>query len=119
MSNKLIKLSNFLSIKSKNQDIAQWLIDVDKDLQRLFNALNSYIEMNHIRVGSTDNYTDIASDGDISFGGTASFYPRRISQSAEPTPNDGELIIWRDTDDDKTYLIYDDEDVGTRKVELT
>jgi hypothetical protein len=48
----------------------------------------------------------------------AYFIPRRLSQSAEPTPETGELLVWRDTDDDKTYLIYEDTDVGTRKVEL-
>ncbi len=43
---------------------------------------------------------------------------RRVSQSAEPTPNVGELILWRDTDDDKTYLVYEDIDIGGRKIEL-
>jgi len=47
------------------------------------------------------------------------FKPRRVSQSAQPTPADNELLVWRDTDDDKTYLVYDDPDVGTRKVEMT
>jgi len=45
-------------------------------------------------------------------------FPKRISQSAQPTPRLGELILWRDTDDDKTYLVYNDIDVGVRKVEL-
>ena len=44
--------------------------------------------------------------------------PRRLSQSAQPTPQTGELLMWRDTDDDKTYLVYEDPDVGTRKDEL-
>lgn len=47
------------------------------------------------------------------------FKPRRVSQSAEPTPDTGELLVWRDTDDDKTYLVFEDGDVGTRKIELT
>ena len=46
-------------------------------------------------------------------------YPDRTSQSTQPTINTGELRMWRDTDDDKTYLIYNDPDVGARKVELT
>lgn len=44
---------------------------------------------------------------------------RRLSQSAEPTPDVGELLLWRDTDDDKTYLVYEDVDLGGRKIELT
>lgn len=44
---------------------------------------------------------------------------RRLSQSEEPTPEEGEILLWRDTDDDTTYLMYEDVDVGTRKVELT
>lgn len=43
----------------------------------------------------------------------------RTSQAAQPTPDQGELRVWRDTDDDKTYLIYNDPDVGVRKVEIT
>ena len=45
--------------------------------------------------------------------------PKRSSQSAQPTPISGELRVWRDTDDDKTYLVYTDPDVGARKVEMT
>jgi len=45
--------------------------------------------------------------------------PRRISQSSQPTPAVGELILWRDTDDDRTYLLYNDVDVGIRSIELT
>ncbi len=45
--------------------------------------------------------------------------PRRVSQSAQPTPDTGEILMWRDTDDDKTYLVYNDPGVGARKVELT
>lgn len=44
---------------------------------------------------------------------------RRLSQSGQPTPDEGELIIWRDSDDNKTYLVYEDPDEGTRKVEMT
>lgn len=44
---------------------------------------------------------------------------RRLSQSEQPTPEEGEILLWRDTDDDTTYLMYEDVDVGTRKVQLT
>jgi len=43
----------------------------------------------------------------------------RESASAQPTPTVGELKIWRDPDDNKTYLIYNDTNEGVRKVELT
>ncbi len=53
-------------------------------------------------------------------------FPRRISQSAQPANGAaanqisvGELILWHDTDDAKTYLVYNDTTVGVRKVELT
>jgi len=45
--------------------------------------------------------------------------PGRVSQSTQPTPNTGELLIWHDTDDNKTYLVYNDPSVGVRKVEMT
>jgi hypothetical protein len=47
------------------------------------------------------------------------FKPRRLSQSAQPTPETGEMLVWRDSDDNKTYLLYNDSDEGARKVELT
>jgi hypothetical protein len=47
------------------------------------------------------------------------FIPPRDSQSAQPTPGTGELQVWRDPDDNKTYLIYNDTDEGVRKVEMT
>ena len=44
--------------------------------------------------------------------------PKRTSASAEPTPETGELRVWRDPDDNKTYLIYNDTDEGVRKCEM-
>ncbi len=46
------------------------------------------------------------------------FKPRRVSQSAQPTPDSAELLVWRDTDDNKTYILYNDPDVGVRSVEM-
>lgn len=57
---------------------------------------------------------DIIMDVDNDF-----FKPPRESASAQPTPSVGELKVWRDPDDNKTYLIYNDTDEGVRKVELT
>lgn len=69
--------------------------------------------------GGTTNYLDIASNGDITFNGSAGFYPVRLAQSAQPTPDTGELVIWRDTDDGKVYLVYNDTDSGVKQVEMT
>lgn len=74
------------------------------------------------RIGDADgtDYIQVSSTtGDLSFAGSAAFLPPRVSQSAEPTPDSGALLVWRDTDDDKTYLVYNDPDVGVRKVEMT
>ena len=49
---------------------------------------------------------------------SAAFYPRRVAQAAIPTPAVGELLIWRDTDDGKVYLVYNDTDTGVKHVEL-
>ena len=56
--------------------------------------------------GGATTYANISNTGDLSFVGTAEFHPPRVSQSAQPTPSVGELQIWRDPDDNKTYLIY-------------
>jgi len=38
--------------------------------------------------------------------------PQRDSQAAEPTPEVGELQIWRDSDDSKVRLLYRDTTAG-------
>jgi len=47
------------------------------------------------------------------------FKPPRISQSDEPTLGSGEMKIWRDPDDNKVYLVYNDPDEGQGKLEFT
>ena len=69
--------------------------------------------------GGATNYLQIGANGDLSFAGSAGFYPVRIAQSAQPTPDTGELVIWRDTDDGKVYLVYNDTDSGVKQVEMT
>jgi len=70
---------------------------------------------------------DLIIAGDVVVGASGSidlitnngfFYPPRLSQSPQPTPATNELLVWRDTDDNKTYLVYNDTDEGVRKVEL-
>jgi len=71
-----------------------------------------------LKVGTSTNHAEITEAGDVKFAGSAGFYPPRLSQSAEPSPDTAELIVWRDSDDNKTYLVYNDTDEGVRKVEL-
>ena len=74
----------------------------------------------------TTNYTHMGTNGNITFNGTAGFYPRRINQSSQPASgtgstqiDTGEMIIWRDSDDGKIYYIYNDSSSGIKKIELT
>ena len=104
-----------------------------KDDEIVHDNLSGYSASKHISIGSvtpigdggTLNYTLFQGNGDLSFVGTAGFYPRLVLQSAEPTAgtgtgqcDTGELILWKDSDDSKNYLCYNDG--GTiKKVELT
>jgi len=80
-----------------------------------------------LRIGDgTTNYVGLSPTGDVSFAGSAGFYPRRVTQDAEPangTGSDqidvGEVIIWRDADDKQVWLMFNDTDEGIKKVELT
>ncbi len=74
--------------------------------------------------GGTTNYTQISATGDITFAGSSGFYPRFLTQADEPAAGTGatqcdtsELVIWKDSDDSKVYLCFNDS--GTVKtVEL-
>jgi len=75
--------------------------------------------------GGTTNYINIASNGDITFVGTSGFYPRRLNQSAIPVAgvgatqiDTGELLVWRDSDDGKIYMVYNDTTSGIKSVEM-
>jgi len=57
--------------------------------------------------------------GQLIFQDAGAFFIPRNSTSDNPTVLVGELIIWRDTDDSKTYLVYNDTDEGVNRVELT
>lgn len=75
--------------------------------------------------GGTTNFVLVSATGDLSFAGSAGFYPRFLTQSAEPAAGTGatqcdtsELLVWKDSDDSKVYLCFNDG--GTiKKVELT
>lgn len=42
----------------------------------------------------------------------------RVNQASEPTVPSGQFQMWRDTDDGKVYLIFNDPTSGQKKVEL-
>jgi len=73
-----------------------------------------------LSVGGVTNYTTIDGSGNIQSHGSAAFMPRKVFQSAQPSPGINELMLWRDTDDGKLYLMYNDYGgAGVKKVELT
>lgn len=76
-------------------------------LARMYNDISVAFE-------ATEQKLDVIMDVDNEF-----LEPPRESASAQPTPSVGELKVWRDPDDNKTYLIYNDTDEGVRKVEMT
>lgn len=87
----------------KAEDYAK---SVDRDLEQLFQKFQTLMETNKLK--------------------SSYFYIRRLSQSAQPTAgtgvgqiDTGELLLWRDPDDNKTYLVYNDTNEGVRKIELT
>lgn len=74
--------------------------------------------------GGEDRW-DFASDVLIAAGNDldcltngAYFKPRRVSQSGIATPDVGELLLSHNSDDSKTYLVYNDSVEGVRSVEL-
>jgi hypothetical protein len=69
--------------------------------------------------GAPTNYTKIGPTGDVSFAGSAGFYPVVIAQATIPTPDTGELVMWRDTDDNSIHLVYNDGTAGVKSVALT
>ena len=68
-----------------------------------------------IYLGGTTNGITIDKGGDQKFIGTSGFYPRLLTQSLEPASGTGateldtsELCIWKDSDDAKCYLCFND-----------
>ena len=70
---------------------------------------------------SATNYVNVGATGNMSFVGSAGFYPRLLSQNAEPAAgtgatelNTGELAVWNDTDNGtEIWIVYND--AGTIK----
>ena len=96
--------------------------DADTDDYLVFSTDS---DVPHIKTAGSSNLHVEPDGGTTEFTGTvdlatqsAPFLPRRVSQADQPVPASGEILIWRDTDDDKTYLVYTDPDLGARTVEL-
>jgi len=81
--------------------------------------LQSHATAPYFEISRAGDITMIAAKSVDAYTNAGYIKLRRLSQSAEPTPQTGEILLWRDTDDDKTYLVYEDPDVGGRKIELT
>lgn len=70
--------------------------------------------------GGGAGHLKISSDGIISHeSGNSGYIPKVVAQDAQPTPTASHIYIWRDTDDNKVYLIYNDSVNGVVKIELT
>ncbi|MBN1889339.1 MAG: hypothetical protein JW850_15195, partial [Thermoflexales bacterium] len=70
--------------------------------------------------GAPTNYVNISPTGDLSFVGSAGFYPVLLAQDAEPVPGMGEFLIWKDANDsNRIYAMLNDADAGVVKVEMT
>lgn len=75
--------------------------------------------------GGTTNYSQFSATGDLTFVGSAGFYPRFLAQAEGPAAGTGatqcdtsELVVWKDSDDSKVYVCFNDN--GTVKtVELS
>lgn len=76
------------------------------------------VRIGNSAAGAPTNYARFGPNGDLSFVGTAGFYPVRIAQATQPAPDTGELVVWRDTDDGKIYLVYNDADSGVKQCEM-
>jgi hypothetical protein len=66
------KLSQWVG--EKRTDIIDYISSLDNDLRHLYEQFASFISFKKIRVGSTDNYTEINESGDMSFAGTATMW---------------------------------------------
>lgn len=49
----------------------------------------------------------------------SSLYPTEIAQAAEPTLASGQMRVWRDTDDNSIWLVYNNPTAGQKKVQMT
>jgi hypothetical protein len=58
-------------ITKQNQNLEEYIKTLDYDLDQLYEKFNSLLCLNKLRVGSTNDYTQIGSGGDLTFVGGA------------------------------------------------
>lgn len=89
----------------------------DTDLRIYSNGTSGILDVaTALRVGNdVTNYVNISATGDLSFVGSAGFYPRFLTQADEPAAGTGatqcdtsEMVIWKDSDDNKIYFCFND-----------
>ncbi|MHC4122002.1 MAG: hypothetical protein ACYSSI_00380 [Planctomycetota bacterium] len=87
------------------------------DLQIFSDGTNGVIDVTTaLRLGNdATNYLNVNSTGDMSFVGSAGFYPRFLTQADEPAAGTGatqcdtsEMVVWKDSDDSKVYFCFND-----------
>lgn len=97
-------------------------LGVAQDAYLLFTGSALKIKANNVGANDyilLDSDVQVAAGKDLDcYTNAAYFKPRRVSQSAQPTPDAAELLLWHDTDDNKTYLVYNDPSQGVRSAEL-
>ena len=90
---------------------------IDKDIAEYLNRLVKRLEITYQDAWTAfrrvENHLNLLLDLNDGF-----FEPPRESADAEPTLSAGEMKIWRDSDDNKVFLVYNDADEGQKKVEL-
>jgi len=67
-----IKKSSFLGFI--DEKLRNYVIDLDNDLKQLYSQFRKLISFNSVKVGTSDNYTQISGDGTITLGGTATTF---------------------------------------------
>lgn len=114
--------------------------DSDEGLEFMFSQVETIEDTNTIKLNTANYYVEgymsgfdcnfvgsPTDDGDFNNcfvetdDGAVGLYSTfmAFSQSAEPTVPVDMMAVWRDTDDDKTYLIWHVGGLGNRKVEMT
>lgn len=100
--------------------IGGYIID-EADTVNVFMKVNdtddSFTVYNDQGVDSYNFENNVSIVGTLNASG--GFAPPYVSQSAEPTPDVGCMVIWHDTDDGKVYYVFNDPDSGVVKVEMT
>jgi len=102
-------------------DLSAHDFTVDTDVFKV-DATSDIVSVNGTtKLGSAANYTQFSTIGNVTFAGSAGFYPRFLTQAGEPAAGTGatqldtsEMCVWKDSDDNKVYFCFNDG--GTVKI---